>query len=187
MRLYFNLKKNRISQYFGENKLPKYKEMDMKGHNGIDFRYYHGEPIAFPCDLEGTVIRCETDSEGGIGVDVVVYDDGEYYKLRFWHLKAWDVTVGDKIQTGQLFTRADNTGHSTGDHLHFGLKPVEYKQGVWVNKLQNNGYFGGIDPMSFIIDTHKNAIIENIKAQIEIIKKVVGFLRELLKKNESNT
>ena len=182
MKLNFNLKQNRITQKFGENLLPIYRNMGMLGHNGIDFKYYHGEPIAFPCDIKGTVVRIEIDSAGGIGVDIVVNDNGFYYKLRFWHLKHWGVKVGDIIQPGQLFTLADNTGMSTGNHLHFGFKPVKYEQGRWVNILQDNQYFGGIDPMPFIVNTYKNKLIESIKAQMKVIQKVVGLLRELINK-----
>ena len=183
MKLYFDLRINKLTQKFGENKLPIYKEWGLKGHNGLDLRYYHSELIAWPCNLEGKVIRTEIDSSGGIGVDVLVNDNGFYYKLRFWHLKAWDRAVGDKIETGQLFTRADNTGVSTGSHLHFGLKPVEFEQGRWVNKLQNNLYFGAIDPMPFVINTNPSKVLEIQTQIIKVIQKAVGLLKQYIKEN----
>ena len=45
-----------------------------------------------------------------------------------------------------------NTGHSTGSHLHFGLKPVAKGEnwGTYYNVKQKNGYNGAINPEPYL-------------------------------------
>ena len=53
-------------------------------------------------------------------------------KTIYWHLiKEIPVKVGQKVQAGDVVGYADNTGFSTGDHLHFGLKPQEKGENDW--------------------------------------------------------
>lgn len=75
-------------------------------------------------------------------------------KTIFWHLKkgTLKVTASQKVKTGDLIAEADNTGMSTGSHLHFGLKPVYQGENAWdwTNADQNNGYKGAIDPAPYL-------------------------------------
>ena len=204
MKLYFDLRKNIITQKFGQNLLPIYKQYNMKGHNGIDFKYQSSEKIGSPCDLLMEIIKNEIDNSGGIGTDGLVKlsepmllttDIGgvdkpvtvKYFKLRFWHLESWNRKVKDKVETGDKFAIADNTGISTGDHLHFGLKPVVYKNGKWVNMLQNNGYYGAIDPISFVVNISPNLLMEILKKQQAIIKEIIRQIKEFFKGREMVT
>src|SRR5260370_31962867 len=60
--------------------------------------------------------------------------------------------VGVAVKAGDLLGYADNTGLSTGDHLHFGLKPQAEAEpaGTWINVAQTNGYLGAIDPTPYL-------------------------------------
>lgn len=88
-----------------------------------------------------------------------------YAKTIYCHLKrgSLKVTAGDSVKVGQVIAHADNTGLSTGSHLHFGLKPI-YKGEAdwqWENLENNNGFRGAIDPMPFFeteVVTFKNPI-----------------------------
>lgn len=158
-----------INQSFGENRAcvdiatgkhtitcdglnpPKgYKSVysQMKGHNGIDYFAPRWEPIY--ASREGVVVEVETEVERGLGVGILHGPyDGEYYKTRYWHLIAMDVHIGDKVHTGSLIGYADSTGYSSGDHLHFELKKTDSRGNTLNN---NNGYFGGIDPLPLMFD-----------------------------------
>lgn len=60
---------------------------------------------------------------------------------------------GIQIKRGDLLGYADNTGLSTGDHLHFGLKPVlsaNEAPFTWTTVNPNNGYLGAIDPTPYL-------------------------------------
>lgn len=55
--------------------------------------------------------------------------------------------ISEKVKAGELVGYADNTGLSSGMHLHFELKPVRRSlSGNFRNVLQSNGYFGTINP-----------------------------------------
>ncbi len=72
------------------------------------------------------------------------------------------------IKRGDLIGFADNTGFSTGDHLHFGLKPIKTANGGpispedatdvgnYQNLEQLNGYAGAIDPSPYYLGKNAN-------------------------------
>ena len=47
---------------------------------------------------------------------------------------------------------SDNTGNSTGAHLHFTVKKGKLVNGVFQNENQNNGYFGAVNPQEFFTE-----------------------------------
>lgn len=197
-----------ISQGFGENPQfysdPKYG--GIKGHNGIDFRTGHGTPVYATHDGfayyeydgaqgEGVVIRTNDQFDNPEGT-------GEcYYKTIYWHLcdaiidpqftspiyKAVGYSpdetgisnIGTPVSTGDLIGYADNTGASTGDHLHFGLKPVAYKEawGTWFNLEQKNGYLGAIDAMPYF-NTYTPKSISIMMQIIEALKQLIILLND---------
>lgn len=137
-----------VYQYFG-----------MKGHNGLDFPAKSWEPVY--ATLEGIVNEISTEPSRGLGVGTIseqkyetedtfrinpVCIPGSNIKVRYWHLAGVNVKIGDKVKVGDLIGWADNTGYSTGNHLHFEIKPV--KDGN--NILQDNGFFGAIDPLPYM-------------------------------------
>ena len=174
MKIYRPVKSNHRTQMFGENKLPWYKEWGMRGHNGEDWRAYHGEPVYHSGDWDG-IAYTETDKDGGIGVDVISPKLG--YKLRYWHLKSTNVYDGQEVKMGQLIGYADNTGTSTGDHLHWSLKKVD-KNGKTLNR--NNGYYGAVDfsqyfENEFVLD--KLEVKEKLLTIIQLYHKLILLLK----------
>lgn len=158
LTLKYPLKLHYYNQRFGE-KSPMYTNMGMLGHNGIDFTAVHGIPVY--AAHEG-ICYPEIDGSGGNGVVIRTLNDYEYegkqvrFKTIYWHLMQSDAVVktGQKVLAGELIGYADNTGMSTGDHLHFGLKPQMWNENdwTWYNPDQNNGYLGAIDPAPFFED-----------------------------------
>lgn len=162
--LYFPLKPQIVTQIFGVN--GKYYQdhgVDIVGHNGIDFLAYHGQPIYAAHD---GIAYYEVDEDQGDGFVVISNKPFDYngvatwFKTVYWHLiSARDATFHPVIATdravpvvaGQLLGFADSTGLSTGDHLHFALKPVAPGEApqMWYNVAQKNGYQGAIDPQPF--------------------------------------
>lgn len=108
-----------ITQAFGEH--PEiYARFGLDGHNGIDFGCPEGTPVA--CSAPGTVIKTGNDPSGyGFYVKI---DHGKGYESLYAHLLPGFVHVvkGQKIKRGGLIAHSDNSGFSTGDHLHFEIR-----------------------------------------------------------------
>ncbi len=179
------------SQGFGQNAgmYADLKYGGIKGHNGIDFYVGHGKPVYATHD--GTAYF-EIDPSGGCGVVIVgdeMFDFGPngvgFPKTIYWHL-CWGKLEPQfkspmedkgkvKVQNGDLIGYADNTGASTGDHLHFGLKVVD-GGGSTMNK--NNGYLGAIDPNPYFDG--------GTPKQISLMWQKILLLQTLIKKLIAN-
>jgi len=188
-----------ISQVFGVNSQmysdPKYGGVN--GHPGIDFMAQDGYPVYATHD---GLASFQIDGGGGHGVVIVTdkeFDDGNggqcYYKTVYWHLvdgykyPKWKSPFQDKtgftpVKNGELIGYADNTGASTGSHLHFSLKPVAKGEawGTWYNIEQKNGYNGNIDPQPFFDGSYPQTI-HNLEAQVNVLQKIVDLLKQLFK------
>ena len=93
-------------------------------HNGEDLRAGYGMNII--ATRGGTIINPvdgTPDNTGSGCGNYVVIDHGDGYYTKYCHLKNGSltkyVTNGMKVSQGQIIAQADNTGTSTGDHLHF--------------------------------------------------------------------
>lgn len=148
-----------------------YQSLGLKGHNGEDWLTWHGEPLYFPVDCPeagGWWMQDASDLDGGLGVDVISKKEVEingqksYIKFRFWHLmKAWKDT---DVKLGELIGYCDNTGASSGDHLHWAMKRC-YSNGVGIN--YNNGYYGAEDFSEF----YKNIfVLHELKRRQDILQ-----------------
>lgn len=195
-----------FNQKFGENANPIYAKEGMNGHNGIDFRAYHGQPIYATHD---GLASFQIDAQGGHGVVIVTNEQFDYplypdlpnnevyFKTIYWHLcdglkepqfksPFQDKTGFFPVRCGDLIGYADSTGLSTGDHLHFGLKPAAKGEdwGTWYNVMQNNGYNGAIDPMPYFNDIqalHDQLTQTQLKL-IDVLKTLKDYLQGLLSK-----
>jgi murein DD-endopeptidase MepM/ murein hydrolase activator NlpD len=135
---------------------------NMKGHNGLDMQAYHGQPVY--AATEGIVQDIQDEPERGLGIEIVSehkyqFDnesEPHYAMTRYWHLKidSFKVAKGDRVTVGQVIALADNTGDSSGDHLHFELKMASRNErnkkarGKTINI--RNGYLGAIDPAPYL-------------------------------------
>lgn len=185
-----------ITQKFGGNAEfysdPKYG--GIQGHNGIDFLTYHGQPVYATHD---GLASYQVDSSGGHGVVIYSKDkhpyltDEVYFKTIYWHLcdpvaepkYATKVSTSGltEVSTGDIIGYADNTGASTGDHLHFGLKPCTKDEDkmIWYNVEQKNGYNGSIDPMPYF-DKFTPVQFELLKKQVTLLTKVAELYNKLI-------
>lgn len=187
--IFWPVKPSRINQGFGVNgEWYRQNGINIAGHNGLDFFAYHGQPIKAAHD--GEVVYAGMDAKEGVGVvlrtnELREYKDQEvYFKTIYWHLiKNIPVKVGQKVKVGEVIGYADNTGFSTGDHLHFGLKPQLKGENdwTWVNLEQDNGYMGAINPAEFCNGVYAEDAL-NVINEIPIIHKKINWLMELISK-----
>jgi len=167
----------------------------MKGHNGLDLSIKRWTAIY--AATPGRVAELSTEPEKGLGVGIIT--DNSYYceelgrsvrfHMRYWHNAANNVIVGDRVMLGDLIAWADNTGYSSGDHLHFEIKPVNVLEVDitkcpirWTNILQNNGYFGAIDPLPYMNKMYVLDAVSVIKSIRMKLANIVELLAELIRK-----
>lgn len=172
LELYLPVKPRHVNQIFGVDPVT-YAKYGLKGHNGIDLQAYHGQPVYAAHD---GVCYPEVDNSGGNGVVIRTnqaydYEGGlAYFKTIYWHLVKADAVVktGQQVKAGDLIGYADSTGFSTGDHLHFGLKPQAWYEDnwSWQNVDQDNGYLGAIDPTPYL----NGFFAEDIKLVVTVEK-----------------
>lgn len=89
---------------------------DYRLHTGIDIGCPRGTEVHSAGD--GVVIF--TGNNGGYGKCVIV-DHGQYRTL-YGHLLSYQVKPREEVKKGQVIAKADSTGISTGDHLHFEVR-----------------------------------------------------------------
>ena len=118
-----------ITSTFGYRVHPVTGEYRM--HTGIDIACPRGAAVRSAAD--GIVIFA--GNNGGYGKCMII-DHGKYRTL-YAHLLSYETKPGDEVEMGQIIAKADSTGVSTGDHLHF-----EVRTGV--NKTQF------IDPLKIL-------------------------------------
>ena len=169
------VKSNRLNQGFGENQSCRnqasgrvvtkvgttcpvgyadfYKSINLSGHNGEDFAAWRGEPIYFNAIVYGGgviegIAKNEIDKDGGKGVDILFKDPvtQRNFKTRYWHLQNSAVYDGQIVRSGEMNGYADSTGESSGDHLHWSLKPT-LPDGS--NAYPGNGFTGAVDIRNF--------------------------------------
>ncbi|RXZ01894.1 murein hydrolase activator EnvC family protein [Fictibacillus sp. S7] len=108
-------------------------------HPGIDIAEAGaGNPIVAAAD--GTVARSYLSSSYGNCVFVSSYIDGQLYTTVYAHMSERMVSTGQTVKQGQRLGTMGNTGHSTGQHLHF-----ELHKGQW-NYAKSNA----VNPVPYL-------------------------------------
>ena len=150
------------------NGVDVYAQFGLKGHNGTDWGLPTGTVVIAPHD--GKVIEAASDPKG-YGNYIKIENDIEGSILA--HLKSFSVKVGNYVTEGQIIGYSNNTGNSTGPHLHWGYyrKP----------RNKNNGYSGTVDPFQYIGGSMPNVYkgldltnLESMKVAVDVWDEVVN-------------
>lgn len=186
MKLYQPLKPFVVTQSFGENKAcvdiktgkkviacnadkpPKgYRPLYLNGHKGVDMWAKHGQPIYSAS--EGVVDFIDTQPKSGLDVRVVTEIEGKKYRCIYEHLLGYQPKIGDKVAIGDLIGWADNTGYSSGDHLHFQFE-------IW-----NKSSWKAIDPMPFMYNVYALDVAPLYKRLKELMAQLADAMAEGLR------
>lgn len=104
-------------------------------HAGIDLAAPLGTPIYSP--FGGRVIKAGASSGYGNAV-IISTDEGD--EILFGHMRILEVSVGDRVNAGDLIAYVGNEGQSTGPHCHVEVRvggstvnPVGYLSARGVN------------------------------------------------------
>jgi murein DD-endopeptidase MepM/ murein hydrolase activator NlpD len=104
--------------------------------NGSPYRYFHAgvdygicsqdHPFDIYAAAPGKVVFTSMVATRG---NLTIINDGWGVYTLYAHQKEFEITVGQRVQAGQLIGQIGATGHVTGPHLHFEM---------WVNGVQVN-------------------------------------------------
>jgi murein DD-endopeptidase MepM/ murein hydrolase activator NlpD len=99
-------------------------------HTGIDLSASSGTPIQ--AARGGVVIWTKADLSGPYGNNTLV-DHGDGLSTFYAHQSAFNVSPGQRVQTGDVIGYVGTTGYSTGAHLHFEvhINGVPYDPMAW--------------------------------------------------------
>ena len=125
-----NLKQ--MASGFGMRIHPIYKTQQF--HDGMDFTAKIGTPIY--ATGNGKIEKVESTARG-YGKYVII-DHGFGYKTLYAHMSKFKVTIGQKVNRGDVIGYVGNTGLSSGPHLHYEV----HKYGEKINPV--NFYFNDL-------------------------------------------
>lgn len=114
-----------------------YLKFGLMGHNGLDYGLPTGTTLLSP--HRGKILEAAFDSTGY----------GWYYKIEneiegsiLAHLQDLPLPIGTTLNEGDFVGRSDNTGNSTGPHLHWGYYRIP--------RNRENGFNGYIDQTDWL-------------------------------------
>ena len=96
---------------------PTYYEMFGRTHWGIDIAAPDGTEAT--ATAEGTIVAAEFHDTAGNYIRLC--DDAGWCAV-YAHLQGFAVQTGDSVVWGQTIGWVDNTGRSTGPHLHYQIE-----------------------------------------------------------------
>lgn len=126
-----------LTQQFGVNKA-NYVQFGLQGHNGLDYALPTATQVIAPHD--GKVIETGDEGTRGYGRYIKIENTKEGSVMA--HLQTFQVKVGDMVSERQPIALSDNTGNSTGPHLHWGY--------YLFPRNRQNGYAGFINQLPLI-------------------------------------
>ncbi|MEA4892660.1 MAG: M23 family metallopeptidase [Peptococcaceae bacterium] len=138
-KVYSPLEKMTVTSAFGPRNAFKTSQGTANpNHSGVDLRAVTGTQVYAP--ISGMVTKVVNGTAGfGKYVDVKTANG---YTMRFAHLSAPKVSVGQTVQAGQVLALSGATGNVTGAHLHFGVydqKMTAVDPLAWLDQLKQSG------------------------------------------------
>jgi len=131
-----------IAQLWGENPQVysqfSYDGVPLRGHNGIDFLTPTGTDLLAIED--GVVSEAVYNDPSGFGHYIKVQHS--WGESVYAHLNDISVAQGQAVRRGELIGHTDNTGFSSGPHLHFSIR---------INPFDRTDGWGGYsDPLPYM-------------------------------------
>jgi len=121
LRLRWPVEKHVVTQFFGEN--PSfYEPFGLPGHEGLDLYAPMNANVYAAAAGEVYKVGHPPDHPYGLHIRIKHEIGGKQYQTIYAHLAQASVSAGQQVKAGEVIGLADNTGNSTGSHLHLTLK-----------------------------------------------------------------
>jgi murein DD-endopeptidase MepM/ murein hydrolase activator NlpD len=109
----------------------KFHDPNYPSHTGNDFPVPQGTPVH--ATMSGKVVYAGWNNAGWGNLIVI-----ENHNVQIWlaHNSSVAVSVGQIVSAGDVVSYSGTTGHSTGPHLHYGVKVFSGpgdKNGTWMD------------------------------------------------------
>ena len=118
--------RGRISGRFGNQRI--YNGTPKSPHSGMDIAAANGTPVLAPAAGVVTFAARDLYLTGG----TLLLDHGHGVSSNFLHLSRIDVSVGDRVEQGQVLGAVGATGRATGPHLHWGMSWFDVRIDPWL-------------------------------------------------------
>lgn len=147
----YSLNKNNLfganPQYYKQFlvKHPDGTRKPLAGHNGIDWLTPSGTIVVSP--INGKVIEVSFD-DNGYGNYIKI--ENEQCGVILAHLEKVEVSVGFTVTQGQRIAISDNTGYSTGSHIHEGFYTMP--------RNRSDGFGGFVNPVPYHTDINQETL-----------------------------
>jgi len=144
-----------------------YKKFGLAGHDGVDFACPNGTKLLAP--MAGKTYVGWAPKSWGLFYSIT----NDWGTVYLCHLKENYLPTGVKVETKQLIGETDNTGFSTGPHLHIGLRV----KGIKDEKMKDF-----VDPLPYLEkeETVPDTTEEKQNGMIITYKKFIDDLNEEL-------
>ena len=149
-------------------------------HNGIDLRSsWNAWQDQIVCAISGTVTFVGISAAYGNHIITRSNVGGKVVDVRYAHLE-YDgeyVSEGELVKRGQYLGKPDNTGSSTGDHLHFDVK-IDGVQVDPTNLIDWPGGYvppGGGSPTVELRGAHAAPITSQLEGSDAIVNKLTSL------------
>lgn len=104
------------------------KSQGLHGKNGVDLAAPTGTRVL--ASAPGKIIFAKSGWNGAYG-NLIIEEHPNGTKTLYAHLSQINVTVGQRVERGQLIGLVGNTGRSTGPHLHFEVHGAKNPGSDW--------------------------------------------------------
>jgi murein DD-endopeptidase MepM/ murein hydrolase activator NlpD len=137
----------KITSGFGMRKHPLLRYSKM--HEGVDF----GAPTGTPIRAAGSGIIDIAGRHGGFG-NTIVIEHNTRFKTLYAHMSrfAAGITVGTRVNQGQIIGYVGTTGRSTGPHLHFEVRVADHPVNPLNVRATGGKQLAGKDMVNFHVN-----------------------------------
>lgn len=148
-------------------------------HNGIDLKMETGEKLRAITD--GKILVHDYGSVNAGKTVLIQGEDGRTY--IYGHLSEFSVREGQIISKGELIGLSGNSGHSTGAHLHFGVK----EGGKFVDPSPHVQFIQNMNDPHYLVNLpNKTEILNQTYSMFEIFKDTSSSYSDLFQNLKLN-